>query len=62
MVRHRVRRRLSTKEKRAIRYVIGLGSVASLLCAVLLWWLNRPSPPTHDVSIPKPPGLGQYGR
>lgn len=61
MVRHRVRRRLSKKEKRAIRYVIGLGSVASALCALLLWRLNKPSGPTHEVPIPRP-ALSQFGR
>lgn len=61
IVKHRVRRRLSTKEKRAICYVIGLGSVASVLCALLLWRLNRPSPPSHEVPIPRL-GLGQYDR
>lgn len=61
MARHRLWRRLSHKEKRALRYVIGLGSAASILCALLLWRLNKPSEPPRDVPIPQPT-LNNYGR
>ncbi|GEM_PF-3587685 len=61
MVRHRVRRRLSYKQKRAIRYVIGLGFAASVLCALLLWRLNKPSEPPREIPVPQT-SLSKFGR
>ena len=54
VIRGRVRRRRGKKQKRIMRYAVGLASLGCVLCGLLLWLLNKPSAGQPSRRIPLP--------